>query len=115
MEKKFTINDVFYFINQAIEHDADLCASELGFCPSKIWINCNGFDITAYYGKNEKTITIQTYKLNSVRLNITDIEAAQFRVLWEKVKEYSKNKTIDKFLNCFREDNSKKTIDDIDD
>lgn len=112
MEKKLTINDVFYFINQAIEHDADLYAGSSGFYPSAIWISCNGFEI--YCG--EKTITIRTYKLNEVELDVTDMEIAQFRVLWEKVKEYSKNKTIDSFLNCFKEeDNCEKTIDDIDD
>lgn len=113
MEKKLTINDVFYFVNQAIEHDANLRASEPGY--ANFWINCDGFDI--FCMENNKTIVIRTYRLNEVKLDVTDMEIAQFRVLMEKVKEYSKNKAIDEFLNHFvkEEDNSEKTIDDIDD
>lgn len=111
MEKTLTINDVFYFVNQAMERGAVLNA---GHYSPTFWISCNNFNIC--HEDKQKKIIIGNGKFNDVELNISDIESAQFKVLWEKVKQYSKNMLVDKFLTYFKkEDNSEKTIDDIDD
>lgn len=113
MEKTLTINDVFYFVNQAMEREYDLKVLE--------YININSYYISFKdfeIGCNpiEKTITIRNNTNNSVYFNITDIELAQFRLLWEKVKLYSQDRFVDKFLKYFTSgDNAIRTLDQIDD
>lgn len=112
MEKTLTINDVFYFINEVMERGGTLKA---GKCSSSKFLFIHK-DFTIYCHTDDKEIEIDDNMNNTVKLDITDMEVAQLRVLWEKVKQYSKNMLVDKFLTYFKEeDNSEKTIDDIDD
>lgn len=115
MEKTLTINDIFYFVNQAMERGDSLKAVRYMVLENDdFWIEHKDFDIYCHY--NNKKITITHRRNNAIELDVTDMEIAQFRVLWEKVKQYSQNMLGDKFLTYFKEeDNSEKTIDDIDD
>ncbi len=116
MEKKLTISDIFFFVNQSMEKEMRLRVlsfDDFGF-DSEINIRCDNFNI--YFNKKTNEITLSANNLNSVTFHISDMEAAQYMVLLEKVKEYSKNKAIDSFLNYFKEeDNTPKTMDNIDD
>lgn len=110
MEKKLTISDIFFFVNQSMEKEMRLRV--LG--SDEIIMNCENFNIC--FNRKTNKITLYADRLNSVTFHISDMEAAQYMVLLEKVKEYSKNKTIDSFLNYFKEeDNTPKTMDNIDD
>lgn len=112
MEKTLTINDIFYFINQAMEHEDTLKAEKCS--SSKFYFTHK--DFTIYCHADDKEIEIDDGVNNTIKLNITSLEAAQLRVVWEKVKLYSENMLANKLLNYFKEeDNSEKTIDDIDD
>lgn len=111
MEKTLTINDVFYFVNQAMERGNILKAAELSkffcFIHKDFTIDCH---------KDDKKIVIDDNMNNIVKLDITDMEVAQLRVLWEKVKQYSQNMLVDKFSKYFTSgDNAIRTIDQIDD
>ena len=113
MEKTLTINDIFYFVNQAIEHEDNLRACR-DYLSHNVFITHKDFDIFSHKENNE--IVIKDGPHNSVRLKVTNMELAQFRVLWEKVKQYSENMLCNKFLKYFTsEDNTVKTIDQIDD
>lgn len=115
MEKTLTINDVFYFINQAMERGGTLKAVRYMVLENNdFWIEHKDFDIICHY--NDKKITIMDEKNNAIELDVTDMEIAQFKVLWEKVKQYSQNILIDKFSKYFTSgDNAIRTIDQIDD
>ena len=107
MEKKLTISDVFYFVNQAIEKGIKISVDFYDRIENK------DFEISSL-GHN--IIRIENHYGQCVDIEVSDMEQAQFNVLVEKVKEYSRNQLTESFLNYFKEeDTSEKTIDDIDD
>jgi len=110
-----TISDIFYFVNQAMERDVVLKSEHYTLVESKdFWIKHKDFDIICNY--TDKKIIVQNRKNNVTKLDVTDMDIAQFKVLWEKVKQYSENMLCNKFLKYFTsEDNTIKTIDQIDD
>ena len=112
MEKTLTINDVFYFINEVMERGGTLKATKSS--SSKFCFVHK--DFTIYCHADDKEIEIDDNVNNTVKLDITDLEAAQLRVVWEKVKLYSENILANKFSKYFTSgDNAIRTIDQIDD
>lgn len=112
MEKTLTINDIFYFINEVMERGGVLKA---GKCSSSKFLFIHK-DFTIYCHADDKEIEIDDNVNNTVKLDITDMEAAQLRVLWEKVKLYSENTLANKLSKYFTSgDNAIRTIDQIDD
>lgn len=115
------MNDVIAFIERAIKEDLNI---EVEYCDHtgyKYYVvqisdnNRKCFRIECIIKDNKITFELHQPRLNSVVMEISEMELALFKVEVLKAREYSKNKTIEAFNNFFEKDSSKPTtINDLD-
>ena len=110
-----TMNDIVAFVEKAMEHNLNMYVS--GSYIKIFGRDDKNLEIWCFSEDTNRSIIIEQAGLNSYAINnLSDLEYSTYEYLCARVKEYSRNKTLEYFNNFFKEEESKlKDINDLDD
>lgn len=120
-----TMNDIIAFIERAMKENLNIRTTHREWGPSleEYVINIYNSDeelfVIQYLNTDllngkENTVQISKGLLNWVDIEVSKMDIALFKVEILKAEKYSKNKVIEAFNNFFEKEDSKLTINDLD-